>query len=288
MATIALATEYDPTKFTSGMFVSQKLDGVPIKLWIDNERGTPHHCTRQNTQLKSIDHVLDAAASILPRDVEFVGELYIPKTSFKDISGQVRANAPAPDLQLFIYDVIMRIPYNRRKNVWEQFTQLGHRTIRSVYDMPNGLEQHHCDDIEDADTAIAWAESTWKDGMGVEGLVFRNPNLLPTQAGKRCKGFQRYKPKPTIDLRIVGFEEAVSEAGVPLGMVGRINVLYNGETIGVGAGRLSHADRRIIFANPAAYVGRIIEVQYMLDPTYKALRQPTFQRFRPDKDAPDA
>lgn len=282
MATIALATEYSPKKFIDKMFVSQKLDGVPIKILID-EFGTVHHCTRQNTQLKSIDHVLEAAADVLPWGVPFVGELYIPQTPFKDISGKVRGHDPAPELQFYIYDMLMSIPYSNRKANWERYTRIQHPVIKSVYQMPNGLGTDWCESLEDAHRAVEWANVS-----GVEGLVFRHPQLLPTEAGKRCKGFLKYKPKPTIDLSVVGFEEATSEAGAPLGMIGRINVLFNGEITGVGAGKLTHAERRQIFENPYAYIGKVAEIQYMRDPSYTALRQATFQRFRPDKDAPDA
>jgi ATP-dependent DNA ligase len=124
-----------------------------------------------------------------------------------------------------------------------------------------------------------------------EGAVLHTLDK-PFQPGKRCWGTQRMKPVPTIDLKVIGFEEAVHGAsGNPNGMVGRINVeftrLHNGTPrmahIGVGPGTLTHKERTQIWNNQKKFHGRIAEVRYMRDDTYEALRQPTFLRWRDDK-----
>ncbi|WKV17017.1 hypothetical protein [Nostoc phage NMeng1] len=119
----------------------------------------------------------------------------------------------------------------------------------------------------------------------------------PFSPGKRAPGMLRYKPQPTIDLRVESWEEAVSEDGTPLGMVGRCNVLLNrvmsdGVTrqsrIGIGPGKLTHDERTAIWNKFRESGYRpIVEVKYMPDPTYDALRQPTIQRIRDDKEKAD-
>jgi ATP-dependent DNA ligase len=130
----------------------------------------------------------------------------------------------------------------------------------------------------------------------------------PFQPGKRVWGTQRLKPNPTIDLRIIDFEEAVSQSGEPLGMVGRLNAELNrmqpiasnqkGEigrarcvttVVGVGPGALTHDQRKALWKlqKMGKWKPTIAEVKYMTDESYAALRQPTFVRFRTDKAVPD-
>ncbi len=115
----------------------------------------------------------------------------------------------------------------------------------------------------------------------------------------RSWGMMRYVVHPTIDLRVVGVEEATAkkrmkflgqwyEKGDGLGAVGRIVVSYKGNEIGVGPGAMSHADRRFFWSNQSDLVGQIIKIKYKRDDTYEALRQPTFVAIHPDKTTPDA
>jgi hypothetical protein len=69
-------------------------------------------------------------------------------------------------------------------------------------------------------------------------------------------------------------------------MIGRINCWYKGQIIGVGPGKLTHAERRELAKAPMVLTGynRIAKVQYKKDDSYEALRQPTFQCWRDDKD----
>jgi ATP-dependent DNA ligase len=121
------------------------------------------------------------------------------------------------------------------------------------------------------------------------------------QPGKRCWGTQRMKPVPTIDLMVVGFEEAHSVDGAPLGMVGRINaeittlvpttmgMQNKAEVIGIGPGALNHTERKNLWRmwKKGQFTPRIAEIRYMRDDSYDALRQPTFKQWRDDKHRPD-
>jgi ATP-dependent DNA ligase len=121
------------------------------------------------------------------------------------------------------------------------------------------------------------------------------------QPGKRCWGTQRMKPVPTIDLMIVGFEEAHSADGNPLGMVGRVlaeyntmgfdaeGAVHNYQIIGVGPGALNHTERKNLWRmyKQGKFAPRIAEIRYMRDDSYDALRQPTFKQWRDDKVNPD-
>jgi hypothetical protein len=127
-----------------------------------------------------------------------------------------------------------------------------------------------------------------------EGMVIRDaPGKF--EPGKRTWCYQKYVPRPTIDLRVHSAEEAISATGQPLGMVGRLNFWFNGRTIGVGPGKLTHAERTRLWQD--VYLsgltwdngaGPMACIQYKADESYDDLREPTFQHWRTDKGTPDA
>lgn len=279
--TIMLAKDWEPKKFVPGSFVSQKLDGVPVKMWED-QNGTIHAVSRQGEDIRSIEHIkADFASFNLPIFTCVVGELYIPGEYFKDISGMVRSHDQQLDLELYLYDYLNAETYDVR---YERMLSLELKpSIKSVYYLPNGMRQHQVFNVEDILDCIEWADRT----PTVEGIIIRPPHSLVEPAGTRSWGLMRYKPTPTLDLTVHSFEEAVSKDKEPLGMVGRINVYYNGQVTGCGPGKLTHKERTEVWNEQSKWIGTIAEVQYMRDPSYEGLRQPTFQRWRPDKDTAD-
>jgi DNA ligase-1 len=83
-----------------------------------------------------------------------------------------------------------------------------------------------------------------------------------------------------VDLAITGFEEG---SGRLKGTLGRINVEYKGNTLGVGAG-FSDEQRKWFWENKDNLIGRVISVQYF-EETQNAngvpsLRFPVFKELR--------
>jgi ATP-dependent DNA ligase len=153
--------------------------------------------------------------------------------------------------------------------------------------------------VEDTDTFDKAMAKFPVDHPDAEGVVIRAlyGDKSHFKAAWRSPGMLKLKVTETIDLPIHSFEEAVDKDGNKKGMVGRINVQYhtgassdgNNEytdfkLIGIGPGKLKHEERIELWKNQKAYVGRMIEIAYMPDPSYDALREPRFYRFRPDKD----
>ena len=65
---------------------------------------------------------------------------------------------------------------------------------------------------------------------------------------------------------------------------------YKGTEIGIGPGRLTHAERIELWVHSQTgmFNKRMAQIKYKADDSYDALRQPTFQFWRDEKDEPDA
>jgi DNA ligase-1 len=97
---------------------------------------------------------------------------------------------------------------------------------------------------------------------------------------KRTKNLLKVKVMQDVDLKIIGFEEGSGRLAKTLG---RINVDYKGNTLGVGSG-FSDAQREWLWAHRAYLIGRVITVQYFEETEdadgKKSLRFPVFKELR--------
>ena len=280
------------------LYVSEKLDGVPVCISCDMTNGVSA-VSRQGKRVGSIDHILAVLDGILPVGCQLIGELYIPGEDFKTISGLARRNKSCTDtakLELHVYDYYSQFKPNlsfidRRAELFTTITLMrdGNSPVQCIaqYAMPNKIK------LESFITRFN------AEHPQAEGLMLRawNGEVSKFKAGWRSPGMLKMKTTCDIDLPVHSFEEAVSASGEPLGMVGRINVVYikdveeDGDNhynvhqiIGVGPGKMTHEERKRVWENRGDYLGKYIEIRYMPDPSYNALREPRFYRFREDKD----
>lgn len=307
--TIQLAKPYTKNKLGQNVYLSEKLDGVPVRIDL---RVNPfgNRCslitmrTRQDEHPQSCQIVLgklrqrvDNWLSSRPEDIRakwanaimtFVGEVTSEHyTDFKDVSGVVRRQTPQDGLILNLFD-FNATPHNfpadfaKRHFMLTQIINGNTREVRIVAQIP--VDRELIDGVFDA---------FMREKPNAEGMVVRDANGK-FEPGKRTWCYQKLLKKPTIDLVIVGFEEAVSETGQPKGMVGRVIASYKGKEIGVGPGKLTHDERTVLWhafcfaPNSFRKERRIATIQYKEDKSYDALREPTFQHWRQDKDTPDA
>jgi ATP-dependent DNA ligase len=308
--TIELLQNYDKKLMKFPAAFQQKFDGVPVRIM--NMGDTVRAFTRQGEVTTSINHILHVAKHlVLKEGASIVGELYIPGKPHKYISGQSRLKkAQAPELLLYVFDFdLLVIPETDWLTRHNQFTNVlaGYLVAagQSVTDCP--IRRIPSVTVHD-DLAVQTAfEALLLAFPAAEGACLHSFGK-PFQPGKRVWGTQRIKQRPTIDLRIMDFEEAVSKSGEPLGMVGRLNAELNriqpstgskqGEigtprlttaVIGVGPGALTHDQRKALWKlqKMGKWKPTIAEVRHMADESYSALREPTFVRFRTDKAVPD-
>lgn len=287
--TIMLAKTYKSHKDLSfPVQLTEKLDGVPGNFhWSGNEVIA---VSRQGERLLSVDHVCSALAKVLPRGFHVVGELYKKGMPFKVLSGLARRKETSTEteqLSLFVYDC-----YSLDDNgniVQSDYLARMITFINVIYDthvLGEAVQVIVGSCAHDADEFDYLVDKFRKSNPEAEGIMIRALHNSPYKPAWRSPGMLKMKVTETIDLPIHSFEEAVDKHGEPKGMVGRINVKYKGQVIGVGPGKLTHAERISLWSPSIQplFIGKMIEVAYMPDPTYDALREPRFYRFRPDKD----
>lgn len=316
---IMLATTCDPAKVSYPAEVSIKLDGVaadfyktPMGWMVQSRQGEP---------LPSCKYILDLLNKQLkgtPVNTHIIGELTVMGVpEFKIAGGIIRRHTPDSRIVLNVYDAYVvgyeNETYEARskaiaafcdscKHITQSDGSLRWNVIKRVpvveiVNTQEELEQH-----------IASLPDLMKRSSLFEGFMVRSLTGPDSKyrVNKRSRGMARYKPVPTLDLRVVAFEEAtanktmtflgdVYQAGDGLGAVGRIVVEYKGKHIGVGPGCLTHVERRELWTRYTTFTksgGKLIdknliaEVSYMLDDNYDALRQATFKQWRTDKAQP--
>lgn len=307
-STIPLAKPYTPGKLVFPVSLSRKVDGVPVKIIISQTAGviSAEFVSRQGNPLLSVEElVCDFMEAYikegLPLPVTFVGEVYQRgnmDADFKETSGIVRRQYDQSDqLAIALFDTDTGIVGEHSGQMAYSAANFEHRLHFLMYlkqiklhEWVKPIDQFTVNTIEELESFAASHATAFPKA---EGMVARSytDEWAP---GKRTWGYQKVVVDPMIDLRIVGFEEGL---GKNANAVGRIIALYKGEKIGVGPGKLSYEERAQLwnlyvngmFIDSDANVDiGIAQIKHKADDSYDALRQPTFQCWRPDKDEPDA
>ncbi len=269
-----LSRKFDEKRVKYPSYVSEKLDGVPVVVGFFD--GKVRAISRQGNEITSVSHILKEIEHLVKArpEMEWVGELYIPYTPFKDISGKVRKqNVTSEDLELHLFDC-----FDRRDELMKYSTRLGLlKNLKSTFLKPTSkikiITTHYCEDVYEI-------MNTYTMYTASEGIMIRSAEGI-YEKGKRSWDMMKLKPEPTVDLVVVGVNQAVDKYGKLKGMIGSFICNYKGKYINVGAGKLTRDERIQAWAEQP--IGKVIEVKYMPDDSYESLRQPVFMRWREDK-----
>lgn len=292
--TIMLASSFNPDKAVFPQMISEKIDGVAADFHTKVISGQIQWTvrSRDNKPIHSVPHILDCLNQLVPavKGLHLIAELHIAGKDFKDISGISRRKEPDDETEMLranIYDLYIEgqedTDYvDRYDAILKYVTVPMSYPIRRI---PSYL-------VEDKDAFLSRRTQIIKSNnskrpTGCEGIIARSVRGKDSwyQVAKRPKGFAKDKAVATIDLPIIGFEEAAdAKTNEPLGMVGRLIAKYKGKEIGIGPGKLTHKERIDMFMNWKQYFGHVAEIAYMPDDSYTALREPRFLYWRPDKD----
>lgn len=146
--------------------------------------------------------------------------------------------------------------------------------------------------------------------MGFEGVVLRAIDGAYKQgrATKKSQEFTRFKPKADEEIVVIAFEEAMinnneakkNELGYtersshqenkePSGMIGALLGVNpkSGLTIKIGAGKLTHEERKHIFENQHEYLGMIAKYRSMDTGVKDKPRHARFMEWRSREDMDD-
>ena len=281
-------------------FVSRKLDGVPVR--IRKLSGKTFAWSRQGELITSIQHIIPYVANMIGEGGSVVGELHIEGVPFKDISGLVRrkvGNTETAQLvfNVFDFDILNspETPYARR---WQEF-DYSFRAFRER----ERIEPPACP-VRLMPHIIAHGPNMVQRAF--ETIMEANPNAegavahwigKPFQPGTRRWDTMKLKPHETLDVEVVGYEEAVDKYKRPKDMVGGIQIkLWSARggklthaTTNVGPGCMTLRERKIEWAKfkQGKFRTRIAEVHSMPDDTYNGLREGRWIRWRDDKEGPD-
>ena len=287
-ATIPLSKGYKPEKLIFPVFISEKLDGMPIKLSINHELGTVTDESRQGSSNVSVAHDAENfMRQMLPwineKMESFVAEItHEHIKGFKDISGTVRRQQHCSQFvwNFFDYDNGQDLDFYQRTSRLKAL--LGAFPIGAKFKY---VRQHMIHSMEQLDKFII--DKPIKDDQ--EGWVIRAAGDMWAPAS-RSWGYQKIVVTPSEDLPLVQVDEAVSKDGEPLGMAGKLWARYNDQLIGVGPGKLTHPERTDLWLQyqkgkmKGTWNNPTMEVTYKKDDTYTALREARFTCWRPDKD----
>lgn len=327
-STIMLSKSFNIKYLSDNFYVQYKLDGVAALFTRDSD-GCWSVQSRQGKPILSVQHILDDLNNaVCVGEVQLIGELTVQDvTAFKDASGIIRRHEENQKIHLNIFDYykpsFTEVSYEERYNHLESFFRNSFSANPTHFSI---VKNEYNQDLTTLtgdlserkqffiDTLIT-NTSTYGLPDGIEGFMLKNKDGL-YKANKRSWDNMKLKPKPTWDLQVIRYEEATAnkrkldeegneqltsflgeeyKEGEGLNCVGRIVCDFKGEEIGVGAGNMTHQERRDLWIQYMEHIGhgglpekfnKIIEVGGMLDESYSSIRQPIFKRFRDDKTEP--
>lgn len=256
--------------------VEPKLDGIRALCEVRGDRFT--FFTREGKLIQSVRHLHQELKPIIGAyDYPFYldGEMMGPD-GFNATSGAVRQHSNAPELTYHVFDIFSDL--HKGLNYTHRREHL--KALVMKLDSPKVVLNH---------STLVYNEEQMLDlydeyrQMGYEGIIRKH--IHEQYQFKRHKSWLKVKDLLSIDLRICG---AIEGKGKYVGMLGLLQVEYEGNVVGVGTG-FSDQERDILWKlwqnDPRELLRRHIEIGYHELTLDGSLRHPRFYRFRPDLDA---
>ena len=220
----------------------------------------------------------------------FQGEVWLPDTPFKDISGAARRQSLQPNLGVVLYDCHWAGEFHAGRNIFGYAAR--RRELADNLAKVSGYPHIRLGDSYNADEAPigGWqvlAQEYVRRG-GYDGLILRDTRS-PWIAGTARNGeLIKVKPSVTLDLRCNG---VIQGEGKHAGKLGAISVSFNGVNSCVGTG-FSDPERSEFWEGATTgrgprIIGQLVEVECMCVNTNGTLREPRFKAVRWDKSKAD-
>jgi ATP-dependent DNA ligase len=247
-------------------YVQRKLDGVRCIAIAIPERGLYSRNGKQFPHLEHLHQCVNRLGSFMGSIGSIIldGELYSDELSFQEIVGIVKKETLRPGdeekmkkIYLYVYDFILlarpSIPYSERlAELQSRFSTLGASSTTNM--IPN---------LRLLSTAVCANEDEMKRlhaeyvMEGYEGIMMRATNGV-YKIGHRSIELQKYKEFFDGEYPVIGFKQGDGEE--------KGCVIWQCRTpAGLEFGvrpRGTRADRTELFANGAAYIGKMLTVRY--------------------------
>jgi len=277
-----LAKKYadDPHAIDGKSFtVTEKLDGVRCIARVDHERVALY--TRSGNRIEGLNDIENALAALnvsamLDGELLIAGRGALPsKEEYKKTCSIVRSDGVKTGVVYHVFDTLPLAEYDARRSV------IPYSARRATLERM-GIASPHVEVVpalySGTDAAQIEVQQQAQRAARHEGVMI-NLNDAP-YSFTRTASLLKYKIMSDCDLRIVAVNPGT---GRHAGMAGSISVSYKGGVVRVSAG-LTIAQRRAIWADPAAYIGRVATVQYFEETQnssgQKSLRFPVFKELR--------
>ena len=277
----AYPIEKYPLKPNTWITITQKCNGVRATYY----RGKI--MARSGVEFKGLDHILNEL-NIAYSNYVLDGELMLKdKTgltdneAFRKATGIINSDGDKSEICMTVFDCLPVADFDSPtpKRRYSQRRQL-----------MDGLED--TDNVKFLPALYQGTDHTQipilLDKMVAEDKEGLMVNLDVPYKRKRHSGILKVKRFYTMDLRVVSVEEG---EGKYVGMLGKVNVEFNGNVVGVGSGFTD--EQRIKYWEDKDYlVNKIIEVKYKEVSTDKktglqSLQFPVFVCVREDKTEPN-
>jgi len=247
------------TRWTPPYLVQPKLNGERCR--VIREEGICLLLSSTEELILSVPHIQQWCLTHLPIG-EFDGELYKHGRTWAEIhsvvSRTVDLHSNYGEMELHIFDWPSRNEPQLMRSVElrKLLTTIDIRTLGGPVKLVNSHVANNLEEVYQLYDRFI--------GEGYEGFIIRE--LSAPYERKRSGAMMKFKPKATDHYKITGCYEAISEDGTPKGILGGFNCIDDMQTrFQVGAGKLNHDERRIIW-NRYTTCGNIggdtLEVEY--------------------------
>lgn len=241
------------THWSQLWIVQPKLNGERCRLIKEGS-----HCLLLSSSediIPAVPHI-NQAGLLLP-DGEYDGELYVHGMSWSGIhsivSRECNMHPDSGKMELHLFDLIDNSPQ------WFRLQSLN-KILQSI---PNGPIKSVPVRVSDSLEKLYTLYEEYIR-MGYEGFIVREMNSFYVR--HRTGAMMKFKPKKYDHYMIARVIEAISEEGIPLGMVGAFECVDEmGIYFKVGAGKLSHDERKEIWENWLTVpdcIGKYLEIEY--------------------------
>lgn len=263
-----------------------KYDGVHAVIGTSSRRAA----TREGNFLPSIQHVVEYLANAVGPGWVFQGEVWVPDTPFKDISGAARRQYSRPHLEVVLYDVhpADRFVEGRNSDTYKERRGDLVRLLAAVSEYPRiKLGDSFPADAPPIGGWQVLAQEYVQRG-GYDGLILRDTRAAWKVGTARNGELIKIKPSVTLDLRCNG---VIQGEGKHTGKLGAISVSFNGVNSCVGTG-FNDEERGAFWEGATTglgprIIGQIVEVECMCVNANGTLREPRFKAVRWDKKKAD-